>query len=160
MTFETFEDIDAWKKARVLTKSVYKVTAKGAFARDYALRDQLRRACVSIMSNVAEGFGRGGRREFLQFLSVAQGSTNEVCSHLYVALDLGYVDDEQFRALTGLAHESARLIGGLARYLRTTTVPGIKFRVAGSGGPRTPNNRLQTRNPKPQTTNSKLETTS
>lgn len=137
-TFKSFEDIDAWKKARELTRSVYKATAKGTFARDYSLRDQIRRASVSVMSNVAEGHGRGGRKEFLQFLSMAQGSTNEVCSHLYVALDLGYIDDEQFRALTGLAHESARLVGGLSRYLRTTEIKGHKFRTA-SRKPRTEN---------------------
>jgi len=129
MTFRTFEDIDAWKKARELTRRVYDVTAKGAFARDYALRDQLRRACVSIMSNVAEGHGRGGRKEFLQFLSMAQGSTNEVCSHLYVALDQSYITDCQFQELTGLAQENARLIGGLVRYLRTTEIKGSKFKT-------------------------------
>jgi four helix bundle protein len=128
-SFRSFEEIDAWKKARELTRRVYDVTAKGAFARDFGLRDQLRRACVSIMSNVAEGHGRGGRKEFLQFLSMAQGSANEVCSHLYVALDLGYIDDEQFRVLTGLAQENARLIGGLVRYLRTTEIKGSKFKT-------------------------------
>ena len=128
-TFRTFEEIDAWKKARELTRRVYEVTAKGAFARDFGLRDQIRRACVSVMSNVAEGHGRGGRKEFLQFLSMAQGSTNEVCSHLYVAMDQGYLDDQQFRALTGLALENARLIGGLARYLRTTEIKGSKFKT-------------------------------
>jgi len=126
-TFKSFEEIDAWKKARELTRRVYDITAKGAFARDYALRDQLRRASVSVMSNVAEGHGRGGRKEFLQFLSMAQGSTNEVCSHLYVALDQGYIDDSEFRLLTELAQEIARLIGGLVRYLRTSELKGTKF---------------------------------
>jgi four helix bundle protein len=127
MTFKTFEEIDAWKKARALTRSVYDATAKGAFARDYPLRDQIRRACVSVMSNVAEGHGRGGTREFLQFLSMALGSANEVCSQLYVALDQGYIDAREFQLLTNLAQENARLIGGLARYLRTTGLKGRKF---------------------------------
>jgi len=126
-TFKSFEEIDAWQKARGLTRRVYEVTAQGAFARDYGLRDQIRRACVSRMSNIAEGHGRGGTREFLQFLSMALGSANEVCSHLYVALDQGYIDDEQFRQLTGLAQESTSLIGGLARYLRATKLKGRKF---------------------------------
>jgi len=128
-SFRSFEEIDAWKKARELTRRVYDVTAKGAFARDFGLRDQLRRACVSIMSNVAEGHGRGGRKEFLQFLSMAQGSANEVCSHLYVALDQSYITDCQFQELTGLAQENARLIGGLVRYLRTTEIKGSKFKT-------------------------------
>ena len=126
-SFRTFEDIDAWKKARELTRRVYAVTAKGVFARDFALRDQIRRAAVSVMSNVAEGHGRGGTKEFLQFLSMALGSANEVSSQLYVALDQGYIDDSEFRLLTELAQETARLIGGLARYLRTSELKGSKF---------------------------------
>ena len=141
MTFTRFEEIDAWKKARELTRSIYEVTAKGAFARDPSLRDQVRRASVSVMSNVAEGHGRGGTREFRQFLSMAIGSANEVCSHLYVALDQRYIDDRQFRQLTGLAQESANLVGGLARYLRTTELKGSKFASA------------PPKNSKPRTTN-------
>jgi four helix bundle protein len=140
-TFKSFEDIDAWKKARELTRRVYEVTAKGAFARDFALRDQIRRACVSVMSNVAEGHGRGGTKEFLQFLSMALGSANEACSQLYVALDQGYIDDRQFRELTVLAQENARMIGGLARYLRTSQLKGTKFA------------RASTENPEPRTKN-------
>jgi len=151
MTFKTFEDIDAWKKARELTRSVYDVTSKGAFARDFGLRDQIRRACVSIMSNVAEGHGRGGTREFLQFLSMALGSANEVSSQLYVALDQGYIDDRQFRLLTGLAHEAAGLIGGLARYLRASQLKGTKFTRASTENPepRTKNLGSGTKNPEP-----------
>jgi four helix bundle protein len=144
-TFRSFEEIDAWKKARELTRRVYAVTSKGAFARDYALRDQLRRACVSVMSNVAEGHGRGGTRELQQFLSMALGSANEVSSQLYVALDQGYIDDREFREFTGLAQESARLIGGLARYLRTTERKGSKFKT-GNQEPRTKNQELRTKN--------------
>lgn len=142
-TFKSFEDIDAWKKSRELTRKVYEVTASGAFSRDFPLRDQIRRACISVMSNVAEGHGRAGRKEFLQFLAVALGSANEVTSQLYVALDLGYIDDEQFRVLTELARESARLIGGLARYLRTTSVSGVRFRASGLGAAQEPETRNQ-----------------
>jgi four helix bundle protein len=129
MTLKTFEEIDAWKKARELTRSVYGATAKGTFARDHALSDQIRRACVSIMSNVAEGHGRGGTREFQQFLSMAIGSANEVSSQPYVALDQGYIGDTEFQHLTNLARETACLIGGLARYLRTTGLKGRKFKA-------------------------------
>ncbi|UCG41756.1 MAG: four helix bundle protein [candidate division WOR-3 bacterium] len=134
-TFKSFDEIDAWEKARELARQVYDVTAKGAFARDYPLRDQIRRASVSIMSNIAEGFGRGGTREFVQFLSVALGSVNEVCSQLYVALDQGYIDDREFKQLTSLAHESANLIGGLVRYLRGTRFKGSKFASAAASKP-------------------------
>jgi len=143
-------------------RDVYKATAKGAFAKDFGLRDQIRRASVSVMSNVAEGHGRGGRKEFLQFLSMAQGSVNEVCSHLYVASDLGYIDGEQFRALRDLAYESARLIGGLARYLRTTSVSGVKFRVSGlatSQKPQTANQEQEITSQEPGTRNYKPKTT-
>jgi len=131
-TFRSFEEIDAWKRARELNRGVYRVTAKGAFARDYALRDQIRRASVSVMSNVAEGHGRGGTKEFLQFLSMALGSANEVSSQLYVALDQGYIDDREFRPLIELTQESARLIGGLAKYLRQTELKGSKFGTRGT----------------------------
>jgi len=77
-----FEDIEAWQKARRLVSEVYKTSTSGSFARDFSFRDQIRRAAVSIMSNIAEGFGRSGNREFIQFLSVAKGSTSEVQSQL------------------------------------------------------------------------------
>ncbi len=88
-TFQRFEDIQAWQEARGLDGEVYAVSGRGAFAKDLVLRDQLRRAAVSVAANVAEGFGRGGSQEFLQFLAVANGSVNEVRSHLYLALDQG-----------------------------------------------------------------------
>jgi four helix bundle protein len=155
-TFKGFEEIDAWKRARELTRRVYEVTAHGAFSRDFVLRDQLRRACVSIMSNVAEGHGRGGRKEFLQFLSMALGSANEVCSQLYVALDQGYITDREFRSLADLAQETSNLIGGLARYLRTSPVSGPKFLTSCS---RTRNHKPETTYYKPETTSHKLQTT-
>lgn len=155
-SFRSFEEIDAWKKARELTRSVYGATAKGAFARDYALRDQIRRACVSIMSNVAEGHGRGGTREFLQFLSMAIGSANEVSSQLYVALDQGYIDDRQFRQLTGLAQESANLVGGLARYLRTTELKGSKYASSATRKRAAQNREPRTQNQEPRTSRQEL----
>lgn len=118
-TIQKFEDIDAWQKARVLTREVYAVTADGAFAKDFGLRDQIRRAAVSVMSNIAEGFDRGGVREFIQFLFIAKGSAAEVQAQLYVALDIGYLKQEQFKGLYDLAGDTGRLIGGFIRYLKT-----------------------------------------
>src|SRR6266705_4343581 len=114
---ERFEDVDAWKVARELTKSVYQVTAAGKFSRDFGLRDQIRRAAVSILSNIAEGFERGGDKEFLQFLSVAKGSCGETRAQLYVALDQAYISVEEYELLFNSAMEVSQLISGLMRYL-------------------------------------------
>ncbi len=110
---ERFEDLFAWQKARRLTREVYRVTKQGEFAKDYGLARQLQRASVSIMSNVAEGFERGGRAEFHQFLSTAKASRAETRSLLYVALDAEYLDEKTFERLLENADEVARIIGGL-----------------------------------------------
>ena len=87
MKIERFEDIEAWKAGRDLTKSIYEITKEKRFSRDFSLLDQIRRAAVSITSNIAEGFKRGGDNEFIQALAIAKGSSGEVRSQLYVALD-------------------------------------------------------------------------
>ncbi|MHB8150717.1 MAG: four helix bundle protein [Desulfobulbia bacterium] len=110
-----FEDIVAWQKARVLTREIYLVTASGGFAKDFGLRDQIRRASVSVMANIAEGFERAGRAEFHQFLVVAKASCAEVRSHLYVALDVGYITEDVFCVLSNMTEEVGRIIGGLRR---------------------------------------------
>lgn len=122
-----FEEIEAWKTARLLTRDIYQVTAKGDFARDFGLRDQIRRASVSAMSNIAEGFERGGNKEFIQFLSNAKGSTAEVRSQLYVALDAGFIDEKKFQDLYSPAEETSRLIAGFMRYLSQSDYRGSKF---------------------------------
>lgn len=108
-----FEDLIAWQKARELTRRIYALTSKSGFSRDFGLRDQIRRASVSVMANVAEGFERNGRREFHQFLVIAKASCAEVRSHLYVALDNGYVDDSEFRQVHDFADRTAHVIGAL-----------------------------------------------
>jgi four helix bundle protein len=110
---EKFEDLIVWQRARDLTRRIYDVTKQGEFQRDFGLRDQIRRASVSVMSNIAEGFERGGRSEFHQFLVIAKGSCAELRSQLYVALDAEYIDQTEFQNLTGLANEASRIIGGL-----------------------------------------------
>lgn len=129
-TFQVLEDIAAWHKARELTQHIYRVSAYGAFVKDFGLRDQIRRASVSVMANIAEGFERSGTGEFLQFLAMAKGSTGEVRAHLYVALDLGYVSPETFKQLLALAAEIARLIASLMRYLRDSKIKGTKYKHA------------------------------
>lgn len=95
MTVENFEDLNVWKQARQLTQETYRLTRTERFLKDFGLRDQMQRAAVSIMSNIAEGFERGGNQEFVQFLYVAKASCGEVRSQLYVALDQGYVSTEK-----------------------------------------------------------------
>lgn len=121
---EKFEDIEAWQKARELSKAVYTVTGDGAFARDFGLRDQIRRAAVSVMSNIAEGFDRGSNRELIQFLYIAKGSAAEVQAQLYVALDAGYLKQDQFQQLYHLTGNTSRLLGGFIRYLKSLKSTG------------------------------------
>ncbi len=126
-TIKRFEDIDAWQKTRELTKVIYALSNDGQFSRDFGLRDQIRRAAVSIMSNIAEGFGRGGNKEFIQFLSTAKGSASEVQAQLYVALDANHINNEQFQSLYALAQSTGNMIGGLIRYLKKSEIKGIKY---------------------------------
>jgi four helix bundle protein len=124
---ERFEDILAWQKARVLTKEVYASAKMGTFARDFGLRDQIQRVSVSAMANIAEGFERGGDKEFAQFLSNSKGSCGEVKSHLYVALDQGYIPSETFDKLYANADEVGKLVFGFMTYLRESPLRGRKY---------------------------------
>lgn len=119
-TFNRLEDIQAWQKARQITRLIYEATAEGQFAKDFGLRDQIRRASVSIMANIAEGFGRRSDKEFANFLNMAHGSASEVQSHLYVALDLSYIDQTSFKNLSALLEEASRMTLALAQRLRAS----------------------------------------
>ena len=127
-TFRTFEEIAAWKKARELTHDIYRLTGSGAFAKEYALRDQIRRASISVMSNIAEGFERDGKREFVQFLSIAKGSAGELRAQLCIAFDQGYIDTETFGRLDGISREIGKMIGSLIDYLRRSSIKGAKYK--------------------------------
>ena len=127
-TFKKFEEIEAWKRARELTREVYRKSKAGELSRDFGLRDQMRRAAVSVMSNIAEGFERGGTKEFVQFLAIAKGSVGELESQLYVALDQDYIDELEFASLKRVAESTKRLIGGLIGYLRQSGLKGVKYR--------------------------------
>lgn len=112
-----FEDIIAWQKARVLTKVIYETTRQGELSKDFGLRDQIRRASVSIMSNIAEGFERGSTADYARFLQISKASCGEVRCQLYIALDVGYIDKELFTTLYQQATEVSRIIGGIIRSL-------------------------------------------
>src|SRR4028119_2184133 len=123
---EKFEDIDSWKAAREATKLVYSVSSLGMFAKDLALCNQIRRAAVSILSNIAEGFERDGNKEFLQFLSIAKGSCGEVGTQLYIALGQQYLTKSQFDTALNQLSELSRMISGLITYLRNSELRGRK----------------------------------
>jgi four helix bundle protein len=131
MGVQKFEDLIAWQQARLLVREIYQMTRRPPFARDPGLSGQARRAAVSVMSNIAEGFERNRPREFHQALSTSKASCAEVRSLLYAALDAGYVDEAEFRASMDLAMAVGRLVGGLrsavARRIKqsaTHPVPG------------------------------------
>lgn len=117
-TFKRFEEIQAWQKARVATKRVYELTKTGDFAKDFGLANQIRRASVSVMANIAEENGRRTNNDFAAFLVQAHGSAAEVQSHLYVALDLVYINQEQFNEIFGPMDETSRMLMALAQHLR------------------------------------------
>lgn len=112
-----FEDIEGWKEGRVLCEMVYNVTEKGRFGRDFGLRDQIRRAAVSVMSNIAEGFDSRSNREFSRFLVISRRSVSEVKSQLYVALDRGYIAADEFDRIYKQCDNVGKLVNGFLRFL-------------------------------------------
>ena len=116
-TIRRFEDLIAWQKARQLTREIYIQTNQGDFSRDYGLRDQIQRASVSIMSNIAEGFERDSLNEYIRFVSIAKASCGEVRCQLYIALDVGYINQSLFEKLRQQTIEIARLFNGLKKSL-------------------------------------------
>ena len=125
-----FEDLIAWQKARQLTSIIFRLTKSEPFTRNFTLKDQLCRAAISVPANIAEGFERDGNKEFIKFLSIAKGSVGEVRSLLYLAKDFEYISPEQMDETRALTLETARLIGGLMRYLQKSDKKGKKFKKA------------------------------
>jgi four helix bundle protein len=117
-TIKNFEELKAWQKARELADYVYELTRQDKFTRDYGLRDQIQRAASSVMHNIAEGFESGSDPEFVRFLKMARRSAGEVQSELYLALDVGYITEDQRQKAYNLATEVKRLINGMMTYLR------------------------------------------
>ena len=116
---EHFEDLEVWKLARQLTGKVYSLSRVGAFAKDFGFRDQICRAAVSIISNIAEGFERRSNSQFLQFLHIANGSAGEVRAQLYIALDLGYITRTQFQDAFDDIVRIGKMLTSLTRHLRS-----------------------------------------
>jgi four helix bundle protein len=132
-SIQRFEEILAWRKAKELVREIYLVCRETKFSRDFGLMDQICRAPVSSMSNIAEGFGRKSAKDFAHFLDVARGSALEVQSLLHVARDLEYINEVDFNRLYKLADETTSLIAGFTAYLRRSQKP-------------TPNSALRTPN--------------
>ena len=123
-----FEEIEAWQLSRELVREIYRVSREGALAKDFGLQDQIRRAAVSIMSNIAEGFERGGNKEFVNFLSIAKGSCGEVRSQLYVAFDQGYVDQAQFESIVHMCVRVSVMLQAFITSLRTSDFKGPRYK--------------------------------
>lgn len=127
MGFTSYKEINSWKHARALTTDIYRLTSTGQLRRDFGLKDQMRRSAVSVMSNIAEGFGRGGNREFIHFLSQARGSVLELEAQITIARDVEYITNGQHEALSDDCQTIKRLISGLIRYLQQSGERGSKF---------------------------------
>jgi four helix bundle protein len=127
-TFKRFEDIGAWVKARELAKKIYELCQDGPIKRDFELVSQMRKSSGSVMDNIAEGFGRGGNNEFIQFLAISNGSLSELKSQLYRTKDVKYINEATFNDLYQKSDEITKMINGLMEYLKKTDIRGTKFK--------------------------------
>src|SRR5882724_6158505 len=127
MAVKNFEDLEIWKDARALTREIYQLTRDSKCSKDFALRDQIRRAAISVMSNIAEGFERGGNQEFIQFLYVAKASCGEVRSQLYVALDQAYIDHKVTDSLLIILKRLSVMMKHLIDHLKRSGMRGPKY---------------------------------
>lgn len=127
-TFSNFEDIEAWKLARIVSKEVYTLSTNTELSKDYSLKDQMRRSVGSMMDNIAEGYGRNGKYEFVQFLSIGKASSAELQSQLYRSLDNNYITQEAFDKLYNSCKDYSRMLTGLINYLNKTEIKGYKYK--------------------------------
>lgn len=127
-TIKNFEDLAVWQKARQLENSIYALTSNGKLSKDFSLKDQLNKSAGSVMDNIAEGFGRGSRNEFIQFLTIARGSVAEVQSQLYRCLDRTYISQEVFTIHFNIADEVAKMLTTFISYLNKSNFQGNKFK--------------------------------
>ena len=127
-TIKSFEDLICWQKARMLVKFVYTISRYRNFEMDRGLQDQIRRAAVSVMSNIAEGFDRGTKQEFLNYLFIAKGSCGEVKCQLYIASDVGYIDVSTFQNGIHLCDEVSRLLASFIQKLKSGGAAGLQYR--------------------------------
>jgi four helix bundle protein len=127
MTIKRFEDLEIWQEAREISKIVYEITSKGSFSTDFKFRDQMRASAGSAMDNIAEGFDRGGNKEFYQFLSISKGSTGEVRSQSYRAFDNAYILEERLNELIKRTDSLSRKTYNLMQHLKNSDFKGLKY---------------------------------
>ncbi len=127
MTITRFEDLEIWNLARELYKYIFTLTSEGPVYSDFRFRDQIRASSGSVSDNIAEGFERGGNKEFIQFLSIAKGSCGEMRSQTYRAFDCGYFGQEDLDNLLELTDKISRKIANLIKTLKTSDLKGVKF---------------------------------
>jgi four helix bundle protein len=124
---KSFEDMEVWQRSRAFAHRIYELTLEGSFAKDYALKDQINKSSVAIMDTIAEGFERGGNREFVQFLSYSKGSVGESRAQLYGALDRKHISQDVFNELKDEALTIGKMLGGFMKYLQQSEFKGSKF---------------------------------
>jgi len=127
-TIRKFEDLEVWQKSRLLCQKVFEFMQKETFSKDFELKNQISRSSGSTMDNIAEGFERGGNKEFIQFLGYSKGSVGEVRSQLYRALDRKHIDETEFKETYAIADEVGKMISGFIKYLLNTDIKGHKFK--------------------------------
>ncbi len=127
-TVQRFEDLEIWKKARLLSQKIYPLTFKDPIVTDYRLKDQIRGSLGSIMDNIAEGFERGSQYEFINSLTISKGETGELKSQLYRCLDNKYIEQEIFAECYELANELTKMITSFISYLNKSNIKGQKFK--------------------------------
>ena len=156
-TIRRFEDLEIWMIARQLNKEIILLTKTTDLKRDFGLKDQILRSSGSVMNNIAEGFGRGGKLEFIQFLSISRGSANELKSQLTQCYDKNYLNEEKYNCLNDDTEKLNNKIAAFINYLNYTKYKGLKYmnRETTNHKQQTTNNKPQTKNPKPKTQNPK-----
>ena len=127
-TYNSFEDLPVWNVSKELAVRIYELTSQGKLSKDYGLKDQMQRSAVSISSNIAEGFERGSKKEFMQYLYIARGSCGELRSQMYIARDIGYFDNDNFDTIYSLALKVSKQINGFIKYLKSTNFKGQKYK--------------------------------
>jgi len=128
MSGKRFEDLPVWKDARKLVKEIFGICRKKSMANQYSFRNHIERTAVSVMANIAEGFERDGDKEFGQFLSQAKASAGELRSHLYVALDMNFIESKEFDSLIWKVTSISKQLSGLIRYIRRSNIGGRKYK--------------------------------
>jgi len=128
MPDKKFEDLPVWRDSRELVREIFKIARGKALYKEFSFRKHLERTAVSIMANIAEGYERDGDKEFVQFLSQAKASAGELRSHLYVALDMDFIESKEFDSLTHKATLISKQLSGLIRYIKKSKVGGRKYK--------------------------------